>query len=116
MRARSLNLKNYIPNDGWGGFLYVNRLASFLLEYSVNLWRLSSSILSFFLISFQERNDIYFLAHMKARPSLFGLPIVVAYDEEQSMTGEELYDNVWQQVSRCLAADIGTSANHATDG
>lgn len=45
-----------------------------------------------------KQADAYFLAHCRARPVLFGLPLILPADSESGWTGAGLYSAVWMQV------------------
>ncbi|XP_062601497.1 ubiquitin carboxyl-terminal hydrolase 32-like isoform X2 [Saccostrea cucullata] len=60
--------------------------------------------------------DVYFLSSQKARPGLFGTPIILPCVEDT--TNQDLYQFVWTQVSRLvspLPPSEVKSANHAQD-
>lgn len=64
---------------------------------------------------FQMPQEVYFLSTEKYRPTLFGLPLIVACSE--SSTYLDLYKSVWAQVSRLVSPlpPRDSSQNHATD-
>lgn len=60
--------------------------------------------------------DVYFVSSQKARPGLFGTPIILPCVEDT--TNQDLYQFVWTQVSRLvspLPPSEAKSANHAQD-
>ncbi|XP_071551468.1 ubiquitin carboxyl-terminal hydrolase 32 isoform X3 [Panulirus ornatus] len=72
-----------------------------------------------FIIAFHRkmmRQEVYFLSSQKTRPSLFGLPLVVPCST--LTTHQDLYQDVWTQVSRLVSPLPPTEAagpNHAHD-
>jgi ubiquitin carboxyl-terminal hydrolase 6/32 len=65
--------------------------------------------------SLQMPQEVYFLSTEKYRPTLFGLPLIVACSE--ATTFLDLYKSVWAQVSRLVSPlpPRDSSQNHATD-
>ncbi|XP_066148846.1 ubiquitin carboxyl-terminal hydrolase 32 isoform X1 [Euwallacea fornicatus] len=60
------------------------------------------------------RQDIYFLSQQKSKPSLFGMPLLLGCSS--SSTCRDVYDMVWQQVTRLLSPlPQSDQTNHATD-
>ncbi|CAG9854986.1 unnamed protein product [Phyllotreta striolata] len=60
------------------------------------------------------RQETYFLSQQKSKPSLFGLPILLDFDETSSC--QSLYEGVWNQVTRLLSpSPQSDQPNHATD-
>ncbi len=69
---------------------------------------------------FQEHSDQYFLAHHRALPVVFGLPLVVPADlDGRAWSGRGLYQSVWSQVARLVSPQAkqqqGSPVNHAMD-
>ena len=67
---------------------------------------------------FQVHMDVYFLSSQRARPSLFGTPMVLACDLDT--TNQNLYQQVWSLVSRLVSPlppvdSASVSLNHALD-
>lgn len=79
----------------------------------------SSELFSGFVIGVHRKMnlmDVYFLSSQKARPGLFGTPIILPCVEDT--TNQDLYQFVWTQVSRLvspLPPSESKSANHAQD-
>lgn len=64
----------------------------------------------------QMRQDVYFLSSQKAKPYLFGLPVIVPCCE--TTTHQDLYQAVWVQVARLvspLPPSESAAPNHAQD-
>lgn len=65
-----------------------------------------------------EQQDTYFLAHQRARPIVFGLPLVLPLSGNE--TGEGLLSAVWAQVARLVSPPsqhtAGLPTNQARDG
>ncbi|XP_019769567.1 ubiquitin carboxyl-terminal hydrolase 32-like isoform X1 [Dendroctonus ponderosae] len=60
------------------------------------------------------RQDTYFLSQQKSKPSLFGMPLLLGCSS--SSTCRDLYDLVWEQVTRLLSPmPQSDQTNHATD-
>ncbi|XP_018565793.1 ubiquitin carboxyl-terminal hydrolase 32 isoform X2 [Anoplophora glabripennis] len=60
------------------------------------------------------RQETYFLSQQKSKPSLFGLPLLLGFD--QSSNCQSLYEAVWGQVTRLLSPmPQSDQTNHATD-
>ncbi|CAH1110200.1 unnamed protein product [Psylliodes chrysocephalus] len=60
------------------------------------------------------RQETYFLSQQKSKPSLFGLPILLGFNENS--TCQSLYEGVWSQVTRLLSPlPQSDQPNHATD-
>lgn len=60
------------------------------------------------------RQDIYFLSQQKSKPSLFGMPLLLGCSP--GSTCRDVYDMVWQQVTRLLSPmPQSDQTNHATD-
>ena len=73
-----------------------------------------------FIIAYHRkliRQEVYFLSSQKCKPSLFGLPLVVASSE--GSTHKSLYERVWGQVSRLVTplppSEAAAGSNHAAD-
>ena len=67
-----------------------------------------------------EQQDTYFLAHQRARPVVFGLPVVLPAETGGLWSRDGLYAAVWRQVGRLVSPPSrqtqGLPNNHATDG
>ncbi|KAJ8916678.1 hypothetical protein NQ315_000323 [Exocentrus adspersus] len=60
------------------------------------------------------RQETYFLSQQKSKPSLFGLPLLLGFDQNTNCQG--LYESVWGQVTRLLSPmPQSDQPNHATD-
>ncbi|XP_056633766.1 ubiquitin carboxyl-terminal hydrolase 32 isoform X1 [Diorhabda sublineata] len=60
------------------------------------------------------RQDTYFLSQQKTKPSLFGMPLLLGFDDKT--TCQSLYEGVWNQVTRLLSPlPQSDQPNHATD-
>ncbi|KAG5891616.1 hypothetical protein JTB14_037130 [Gonioctena quinquepunctata] len=60
------------------------------------------------------RQETYFLSQQKCKPSLFGIPLLLGFDENS--TCQSLYEAVWSQVTRLLSPlPQSDQTNHATD-
>nr|CAI5835190.1 unnamed protein product [Callosobruchus analis] len=60
------------------------------------------------------RQETYFLSQQKSKPSLFGMPILLGFNENS--TCQSLYEAVWSQVTRLLSPmPQSDQTNHATD-
>lgn len=65
------------------------------------------------------RQETYFLHQQRSKPSLFGMPMLLACNQSTT-TGQDLYEDAWTQVARLLSpapplSETGKLLNHATD-
>lgn len=60
------------------------------------------------------RQETYFLSQQKSKPSIFGLPLLLSFND--GSTCKSLYQGVWSQVTRLLSpVPQSDQTNHATD-
>lgn len=62
------------------------------------------------------RQEVFFLANSKYRPSLFGTPLII--DISESTTNKELYEKIMTQMSRLVSQPnkLKHTSNHALNG
>lgn len=81
--------------------------------------QVSNSYSGYYVVAMHRkmlRQEVYFLANSKCRPSLFGTPLII--DINESTSKKELYEKIMTQMSRLVSQPnkLKQSSNHALNG